>query len=154
MAGILANKQSADHSKMIKLRRDLDFNREMIATLESKYEQMSEKELSSYVKKVNKALAQAAFDACDKEQYAQAELEAREYEAAVGGGVLTVKMNGKKQLLSVKIAEEVVDPDDIETLTDVLIAAVNQAIKTVTETNNSHTSSFIHNPKTFLRKLI
>ena len=75
MAGILANKQSADHSKMIKLRRDLDFNREMIATLESKYEQMSEKELSSYVKKVNKALAQAAFDACDKEQYAQAELE-------------------------------------------------------------------------------
>ena len=61
----------------------------------------------------------------------QAELEAREYEAAVGGGVLTVRMNGKKELLSVKISEEVVDPDDIETLEDLITAAVNEAIKKV-----------------------
>ena len=61
----------------------------------------------------------------------QAELEAREYEAAVGGGVLTVKMNGKKEVLSVKLAEEVVDPDDIETLEDLIVAAVNEAIKRI-----------------------
>ena len=67
----------------------------------------------------------------------QAELEAREYEAAAGGGVVTVKINGKKEILSVKIDPEVVDPDDVETLQDILTAAVNEAIKTVTETNNT-----------------
>lgn len=61
----------------------------------------------------------------------QEELEAREYEVSAGGGVVTVKMNGKKEVLSVKLAEEVVDPDDIETLEDLVVAAVNEAIKKV-----------------------
>lgn len=61
----------------------------------------------------------------------QNELEAREYEVSVGGGVVSVKMTGKKEVLSVKIAEEVVDPDDIETLEDLIVAAVNEAIKKV-----------------------
>lgn len=61
----------------------------------------------------------------------QEELEAREYEVSVGGGVVSVKMNGKKEVLSVKLAEEVVDPDDIETLEDLVVAAVNEAIKKV-----------------------
>ena len=64
-------------------------------------------------------------------QEKQAELEAREYEVAAGGGVINVKMNGKKELLSVKLAEEVIDPDDIETLEDLIVAAVNEAIKKV-----------------------
>ena len=61
----------------------------------------------------------------------QAELEEREYDAAAGGGVVTVRINGKKEILSVKIAEEVVDPDDIETLEDLIVAAVNEGIKKV-----------------------
>ena len=61
----------------------------------------------------------------------QAELEAREYEVAAGGGVVTVKISGKKELLSVKLAEEIVDPDDIETLEDLIVAGVNEAIKKV-----------------------
>ena len=61
----------------------------------------------------------------------QAELEAREYDVQAGGGVVGVKINGKKEILSVKIAEEVVDPDDIETLEDLIVAAVNEAIKKV-----------------------
>ncbi len=61
----------------------------------------------------------------------QADLEAREYEVSAGGGVVGVKINGKKEVLSVKIAEEIVDPDDIETLEDLVVAAVNEAIKTV-----------------------
>ena len=61
----------------------------------------------------------------------QAELEAREYEVAAGGGVLTVKINGKKEILSVKLAEEIVDPDDIETLEDLIVAGMNEAIKKV-----------------------
>ncbi len=61
----------------------------------------------------------------------QAELEEREYEVAAGGGVVNVKINGKKEILSVKIEPEVVDPDDIETLEDLITAAVNEAIKKV-----------------------
>ncbi len=62
---------------------------------------------------------------------AQEELEAREYEVSAGGGVVGVKMNGKKELISVKISPEVVDPDDVETLEDLIVAAVNEAVKKV-----------------------
>ncbi len=61
----------------------------------------------------------------------QEELEGREYDVSAGGGVVNVKVNGKKEILSVKIAPEVVDPDDIETLEDLIVAAVNEAIKKV-----------------------
>ena len=61
----------------------------------------------------------------------QAELEEREYDVAAGGGVVKVKINGKKEILSVKIDPEVIDPDDPETLEDLVCAAVNEAVKTV-----------------------
>ena len=61
----------------------------------------------------------------------QEELEAREYEVSAGGGVVNVKINGKKEILSVKIEPEVVDADDVETLEDLIVAAVNEAIKKV-----------------------
>ena len=61
----------------------------------------------------------------------QAELEEREYDVAAGGGVVNVKINGKKEILSVKIDPEVIDPDDPETLEDLVCAAVNEAIKRV-----------------------
>lgn len=67
----------------------------------------------------------------------QDELEAREYEVKAGGGVVTVKINGKNEIMSIDIDPEIVDPDDIETLCDVLVAGVNEAIKKVSETNNS-----------------
>ncbi len=64
----------------------------------------------------------------------QAELEEREYEVSAGGGAVTVKINGKKQIQALDIAPEIVDPDDIETLSDILVAAVNEAIKRVEDT--------------------
>ena len=64
-------------------------------------------------------------------QAMQAELEAREYDVAAGGGAINVKINGKKEILSVKLSEEIVDPDDIETLEDLIVAAINEAIKNV-----------------------
>ena len=70
----------------------------------------------------------------------QADLDAREYETNAGGGVVTVKINGKKEILSIDIKPEIVDPDDIETLADVLTAAVNEAIRTVEETNSAEMS--------------
>ena len=66
----------------------------------------------------------------------QAELEAREYEVSAGGGAVTVKINGKREILAIDLEPEIVDPDDIETLSDILVAAVNEAIKRVDDTNN------------------
>ena len=64
-------------------------------------------------------------------QNKQAELEAKEYEVSAGGGVVKVKINGKREVLSIDIAPEMVDPDDIETLSDIMVAAMNEAIKKV-----------------------
>lgn len=61
----------------------------------------------------------------------QTELESREYDVAAGGGVVKVRINGKKELLSVTLDPVVVDPDDIETLQDLIVAAVNEAIQKV-----------------------
>ena len=69
-------------------------------------------------------------------QSKQAELDAREYEVSAGGGVVKVKINGKREILAIDIAEEIVDPDDIETLADIITAAVNEAIKKVNTTND------------------
>ena len=70
----------------------------------------------------------------------QEELDAREYEIKAGGGVVTVKINGKKEVLSLDIKPEIVDPDDIETLTDVLVAGINEAIKKVEDVNSEEMS--------------
>lgn len=59
----------------------------------------------------------------------QAELEEKELETSAGGGAITVKINGKQQLTEIKIKPEAIDPDDIEMLEDLVLAAVNEAIK-------------------------
>ncbi|MGN0166151.1 MAG: YbaB/EbfC family nucleoid-associated protein [Lachnospiraceae bacterium] len=63
----------------------------------------------------------------------QAELANKEWEATVGGGAVKVKVSGEKQVTSVTIAPEVVDPDDIEMLQDLIMAAVNEAWKNMEE---------------------
>lgn len=60
-------------------------------------------------------------------------LEEKEYEAAAGGGVVKVKVSGKKELVEVHIDEEVVDKDDIEMLEDLIMAAVNEAFRMQSE---------------------
>ena len=66
----------------------------------------------------------------------QAELDAREYEVNAGGGMVTVKINGKKEILNIDIKPEIVDPEDIETLSDTLVAAVNEALRRVEQTTS------------------
>ena len=66
----------------------------------------------------------------------QEELDAREYDISAGGGVVNVKINGKKEIRAIDLKPEIVDPDDIETLSDILVAAVNEAIKRVEDTNS------------------
>lgn len=67
----------------------------------------------------------------------QTELEEREYEVSAGGGMVKVKINGKREILHIDIQPDIVDPDDIETLSDVVTAAVNEAIKKVDSTSES-----------------
>ena len=61
------------------------------------------------------------------------ELEEKECSASAGGGAVTVTVSGKKEVLSVKLAEEVVDPDDIEMLQDLIVAATNEALRKMEE---------------------
>ena len=75
----------------------------------------------------------------------QAELDEREYDISAGGGVVNVKINGKKEILAIDIKPEIVDPDDIETLSDILVAAVNEAIKRVEDTNSAEMSKVTGN---------
>jgi len=66
----------------------------------------------------------------------QAELEEREFTVTSGGGMVEVTMNGKKEIKALNIKPEIVDPDDIEMLQDVIMAAVNEVVRQVEETTN------------------
>ena len=75
----------------------------------------------------------------------QSELESREFEVKAGGGAVTILIDGKKQIKQLIIEPEIVDPDDIETLTDILTAGFNEAIKRVEETNQKEMESITGN---------
>lgn len=64
-----------------------------------------------------------------KMEEAQEEVAAMELEASAGGGMVTVKVNGKQELLSIAIEKDVVNPDDIDMLQDLIVAAVNEGMK-------------------------
>ena len=67
----------------------------------------------------------------------QKELETREFTASAGGGAVEVTVSGKKEVLKVKLTEEVVDPEDIEMLQDLIVAATNEARKQADEANEA-----------------
>ena len=66
----------------------------------------------------------------------QKELETKEFTATAGGGAVEVTVTGKKEVVRVKLSEEVVDPDDIEMLQDLIVAATNEALKQAEDANN------------------
>ncbi len=63
----------------------------------------------------------------------QKELESKEFSATAGGGAVEVAVNGKKEVVSVKLSQEVVDPDDVEMLQDLIVAATNEALRKAEE---------------------
>lgn len=65
----------------------------------------------------------------------QKEMETKEFMAAAGGGAVEVTVTGKKEIVQVKLSEEVVDPDDIEMLQDLIVAATNEALRKAEEAN-------------------
>lgn len=66
----------------------------------------------------------------------QKELETKEFTAKVGGGAVEVTVTGAKEVTKVVLSEEAVDPEDIETLQDMILAAVNEALKQADDANN------------------
>ncbi len=74
-------------------------------------------------------LARQAQKIQDDMEAVSAELEAKEYEAAAGGGAVKVTVTGKMELTKVEIEPEVVDPEDVEMLSDLIMAAANEALR-------------------------
>ena len=65
------------------------------------------------------------------------ELEEKQYTAAAGGGAVTVTVSGKKEVVSVKISPDAVDPDDVEMLEDMIVAATNEALHRLEEESSA-----------------
>lgn len=66
----------------------------------------------------------------------QKELETKEFVAAAGGGAVKATVSGKKELLKIVLNEEVVDSEDVEMLQDLIVAAVNEALRKAEEASN------------------
>ncbi|MBQ9825772.1 MAG: YbaB/EbfC family nucleoid-associated protein [Firmicutes bacterium] len=85
--------------------------------------------------KVNNQQAQMAQFQAMQARFAaaQEEIEKKEAEAGAGGGAVTVRVNGKHELVSVSIKPEVLDPEDVEMLQDMIVAAANEAMRQIDE---------------------
>ena len=70
------------------------------------------------------------------------ELESQAYTASAGGGAVTVTVSGKKEVVSVKLSPEAVDPDDIEMLEDLIVAATNEAFRQMEEASAQAMAKF------------
>ncbi len=79
---------------------------------------------------INQIMKEAKKVQADMEK-SQEELSAKEFEATAGGGVISVKVSGTRQLKEINIKKEAVDPDDIEMLQDLIITCVNEALRKV-----------------------
>lgn len=73
---------------------------------------------------------------------AQAQLEEAEMTGTAGGGVVEVTVSGKKEITKIKIDPEAVDPDDVEMLEDLVMAAANEALRKVDEVSQASMSKF------------
>ena len=81
---------------------------------------------------INQLMKEAKKMQADMEK-SQGELQSREFEATAGGGAITVKVLGTKQIKEIKIQKDVVDPDDVEMLEDLIMTSVNEALRKVDE---------------------
>ena len=88
---------------------------------------------------MNKLMKQAQKMQRQMEENAK-EMETKEFTAAAGGGAVEVTISGKKEVKKVKLSAEVVDPDDIEMLEDLIVAATNEALRKVEEASQESMS--------------
>lgn len=81
---------------------------------------------------INQLMKEAKKMQADMEK-SQEELGTREFDATAGGGAVYVKVNGNKQIKEIKLTKDVVDPDDVEMLQDLIMTSVNEALRKVDE---------------------
>jgi len=81
---------------------------------------------------INQLMKEAKKMQADMEK-SQDELQAKEFQATAGGGAISVKVSGGKQIKEIKINKEVVDPDDVEMLEDLIMTSINEALRKVDE---------------------
>ena len=86
------------------------------------------------------AMIRQALKMQDEISALQEEIEARDFTATAGGGAVTITMTGKKTIKSLEIKPEVVDPEDIEMLQDLIVSAINEAVSQVEETTETEMS--------------
>ena len=79
---------------------------------------------------INQLMKEAKKMQADLEK-SQEELQSKDFEATAGGGAISVKVNGSKEIKEIKISKDVVDPDDVEMLQDLIITCVNEALRKV-----------------------
>lgn len=72
----------------------------------------------------------------------QEQISAKEFDASVGGGAVSVKITGDKVIKELSIKKEVVDPDDVEMLQDLIISAINEAMRKADDSMNNEMSKF------------
>ena len=85
---------------------------------------------------INSLMKEAKKMQADLEK-SQSELAAKTFEASAGGGAVNVKINGEKKILDLKLQKDVVDPDDVEMLQDLIVTCLNQAFKQVDDAQAS-----------------
>ena len=90
---------------------------------------------------INSLMKEAKKMQADLEK-SQTELAAKEFEASAGGGAVTAKVNGQKEILSLTLQKDVVDPDDVEMLQDLIITCLNQAFKQVDDAQTASMGKF------------
>jgi len=90
---------------------------------------------------INSLMKEAKKMQADLEK-SQAELAVKEFEATAGGGAISVKVSGEKVLKEITIKKDVVDPDDVEMLQDLILTCVNEALKKVDSAQASQMGKF------------
>ncbi len=90
---------------------------------------------------INNLMKEAKKMQADLEK-SQSELAEKEFEASAGGNAVKAKVNGQKQILSLELQKEVVDPDDVEMLQDLIITCLNQAFKQVDDAQTASMGKF------------
>jgi DNA-binding protein, ybaB/ebfC family len=90
---------------------------------------------------INSLMKEAKKMQADLEKNQQ-ELAEKEFEASAGGNAVSVKVNGQKQILDLKLQKEVVDPEDVEMLQDLIVTCINQAFKRVDDAQAASMGKF------------
>ena len=90
---------------------------------------------------INSLMKEAKKMQADLEK-SQKELATKEFEASAGGNAVSVRVNGQKQILNLNIQKEVVDPDDVEMLQDLIVTCINQAFKQVDDAQTASMGKF------------